>query len=69
MVDIIRTTMALLLVALITGKAVVSALAHLTAWIMSKLAEMGVFDVFISDDPSNYESFYMAHAGDIDIEH
>jgi hypothetical protein len=69
MVDIIRTTMALLLVALITGKAVVSALAHLTAWVMSKLAERGVFDVFISDAPSNYESFYMAHSGDIDIEH
>ena len=67
--DIIRTIMALLLVALITGRAMVGALAHLTAWIMSRLAEKGVFDVFISDAPSNYESFYMAHSGEIDIEH
>ena len=69
MVDIIRTIMAVLLVALITGKVVVGALAHMTALVMSKLAEKGIFDIHISDEPSNYESFYMAHSGEIDIEH
>ena len=69
MTDIITTLIAGVLVGLITGKAVVRAISHMIAWVMTKLSEKGFFDIFMSDAPSNYEAFYAAHAGDIDIEH
>lgn len=63
--DVIITIMGIILVALITGKAVVSALTHITAWVMTKLAERGTFSMSKFD----YMEFYESHAGDIDIEH
>ena len=61
--DIIMTVAAVVLVGVITGKAVVSAVTHVIAWFMTKLAEKRVFNVDIPD----YYEFY-AHGG-TDIEH
>ena len=69
MTNIITTILAGMLVGLITGKAVVRTVSHLIAWVITKLSEKGFFDIFMSEGPSNYEAFYMAHAGDLDIEH
>ena len=66
MYDIIITIMGIILVALITGKAIVGALTHLLAWIMTRLAEMGTFNVTPKED---YVKFYMEHSGTPDIEH
>lgn len=63
--DIVITIMAILLMGLIMGKAVVSAIAHLVAWIMNRLADKGTFSMSKFD----YMEFYESHAGDLDIEH
>lgn len=64
--DIIITIMAILLMGLIMGKAIVSAVSHVLAWIMTRLAEMGTFNVTPKED---YVKFYMEHSGTPDIEH
>lgn len=63
--DMIITIMAILLMGLIMGKAIVSALTHLLAWIINRLAERGTFSMSKFD----YMEFYESHAGDLDIEH
>lgn len=64
-IEIVRVIMATMLVGLITGKAIVSAIAHVIAWTMSKLADMGKFDVMPKVD---YMKFYTECNGP-DIEH
>ena len=64
--DVIITIMAILLMGLIMGKAVVSALTHIIAKLMTWLADRGTFRV--SNGPT-YEEFYAAHSGEVDIEH
>lgn len=66
MTDIITTVLGFVLIALIMGKAAVSALAHLIAWVMTRLAEKGYFSIVRGP---TYEEFYAAHCGDLDIEH
>lgn len=63
--DIIITIMGIILVALITGKAVVGALTHIIAKLMTWLANRGTFSMSKFD----YMEFYESHAGDLDIEH
>lgn len=63
--DIIVTVMAILLMGLIMGKAIVSALTHIIAKLMTWLADKGTFSMSKFD----YMEFYESHAGDLDIEH
>ena len=66
MINIIRIIITVVLIGLLMGKALISGLANLTAWVMTKLSEIGYFSISPKFD---YMEFYEAHAGEPDIEH
>ena len=66
MINIIRIIVTVVLIGLLMGKGIMDAIVHITAWVMTKLSEIGYFSISPKFD---YMEFYEAHAGEPDIEH
>ena len=67
MINIIRIIIAVVLIGLLMGKALISGLANLTAWVMTKLAEKDTFKIAVYE--FDMDAYYAEHLGDVDIEH
>lgn len=54
------------LIGLLMGKGIMDAIVHITAWVMTKLAERDTFKMSMKLD---YDEYFARHMGELDIEH
>ncbi|MBR2246045.1 MAG: hypothetical protein IJ880_03315 [Bacilli bacterium] len=55
------------LIGLLMGKGIMDAIVHITAWVMTKLAERDTFKIAVYE--FDMAAYYAEHLGDVDIEH